>query len=643
MNKSKLIAVILLVLAAALARTSPSFAEGGVPLSPNEGRAHVIFDDTTQPPRAGINPGGTPQPLTDPKRPLPARKSGSAAVGGGATSPPDPEVLGFAQAGEVSSGDWRNDLHLDLLSTVAYFGINVNGDGSFVTNDFGWQTWGSSQTTDLMNSAHSHGDRLVLTLKAFDTNTIASIVGDEGNRQRAISGAINQLSHRGGDGINIDFEGYSSSIASNFTTFMRELQSALNAQLPQSSYLTVDTYGSSAQGGTMMDIKGLSPYVDAFMVMAYDFTSPSSSKAGPTAPMNGYTYTDTSVTNDYLKLVPASQVILGVPYYGYKWSVANNGPQAPTQGTGTADTYSDALGDFSCAQQLSQHFDNTFLEPWATWYSPSTNDPCGGNHGAWRELYYDNAQSLGYKYDLVNNDHLRGIGIWALGYDSGTNDLWNEISAKFSVSHYTQIFVQRLYSDILGRAGDAQGIASWTRAIDNGESRYAVSLAFDSSDEFRNNAVTALYHIFLHRAPDAGGRQYFVQALDSGALLENVKAALAGSDEYYATRGGSSNDGFLNALYSDILHRSPDSSGRSYWDRQLGAGTARAWVAYSIAASDESYRDLVSTWYPQLLRRAIDSSGLNYWAHYMDSGGREEQVIAAITGSPEYFHYATTH
>ena len=52
-----------------------------------------------------------------------------------------------------------------------------------------------------------------------------------------------------------------------------------------------------------------------------------------------------------------------------------------------------------------------------------------------RELYYDNAQSLGDKYALVNNDGLRGIGIWALGYNFGSSDLWNAISTSFSVAH----------------------------------------------------------------------------------------------------------------------------------------------------------------------------------------------------------------
>jgi len=42
-------------------------------------------------------------------------------------------VLGFVQQGEVAGGNWVADLHMNLLSTVAYFGVNVNTDGTLVT------------------------------------------------------------------------------------------------------------------------------------------------------------------------------------------------------------------------------------------------------------------------------------------------------------------------------------------------------------------------------------------------------------------------------------------------------------------------------------------------------------------------------
>ena len=104
-----------------------------------------------------------------------------------------------------------------------------------------------------------------------------------------------------------------------------------------------------------------------------------------------------------------------------------------------AVTYSGALADFACTagppDNLVQSWAPSAASPWAAWNSPSSGDPCGGNHGSDRELYYDNAQSLGDKYGLVNSLGLRGIGIWALGYDSGSTDLWGAIAANFSVHH----------------------------------------------------------------------------------------------------------------------------------------------------------------------------------------------------------------
>jgi spore germination protein YaaH len=403
-------------------------------------RAHAMFDDTTGPWRSGIVPGSKAQPLRRARAGVRDSQAGgvpasATATSGSPSTPPDPEVLGFAQAGEVTSGSWQSDLTMSLLTTIAYFGVNLNGDGTLVTSDSGYQGWWSAQATSLINAAHSAGDRVVLTVKAFNNSTIAAVTGSAQDRATAVSSIVSQISARGADGVNLDFEGTDSSVAGNFDTFVSALSAALRSQLPQQAYLTVDTYASAASGGTMYDIRGLSSSVDAFDVMAYDITSPSAAFAGPVAPLNGMTYADTNTVNSYLQLIAPSQLILGVPYYGYKWSTTTNQPQAQTIGSASADTYSGAISDFQCAQQLSQHWDPTFASPWASWYSPSSGDPCGGNHGSWRELYYENSSSLGAKYDLVNNQHLRGIGIWALGYDSGHQELWNEIATKFTVTH----------------------------------------------------------------------------------------------------------------------------------------------------------------------------------------------------------------
>ena len=434
----------LCVLAAGSGLTSAAPASAAsAPVMPF--RAHMYFDDSAGPPVAGIVRGAPASPLINPKLPLARPTAGSVKAAGTArqsasTAPPDPEILGFVQSGEVASGAWVSDFHFNQLSTIAYFAVNLNADGTLVTSDSGYTTWWSSQVTNLINAAHVAGDRVVLTVKAFNDSLIASVTGTEQARQTLITGIVNQVVTRPADGVNVDFEGVSSSLSANFTTFISELQNALNARAVGRSYLTVDTYASAGLGGTMYDLSSLWHHVDALDLMGYGFEPCNPGDTGPSSPMGGCWYNVTRAVSDYMTRfgVPANELLLGVPYYGYKWNVSSatgTGQDHATSG-GTADTYSAVLSDFSCALQLHTYWDNTFQGPWASWYSPLTADPCGGNHGSYRELYYDNPQSLGLKYDLVNSRSLRGIAIWALGYDSGTNDLWNEIAAKFTVTKF---------------------------------------------------------------------------------------------------------------------------------------------------------------------------------------------------------------
>ncbi len=442
--RAALLSLCVAALGSGLSSTAPASAAGAAVMP---FRAHMYFDDTTGAPAKGIVRGAPAGALTHPK--VSVHHSAAIPTGTSATAaqtttgaPPDPEVLGFVQSGEVSSGSWAADLHLNLLSTIAYFAVNLNSDGTMVTGDSGYATWWSSQATNLINAAHNAADRVVLTVKAFNDSLIASVTGTEQARQTLINSIVYQVNNRPADGVNVDFEGVSSSLSTNFTTFISELQAGLNARAAGRSYLTVDTYASAGQGGSMYDLASLWHHVDALDLMGYGFEPCTSGDAGPSAPMGGCWYNVTQAVSDYMNRfgVPGSELLLGVPYYGYKWNVSCPGSgcigQDHTTSGGSADTYSAVLSDLSCAQQLQQHWDATFQGPWANWYSPSVNDPCGGNHGSERELYYDSAQSLGLKYDLVNTRGLKGIGIWALGYDSGTNDLWNEIAAKFTVTKF---------------------------------------------------------------------------------------------------------------------------------------------------------------------------------------------------------------
>jgi Glycosyl hydrolases family 18 len=379
---------------------------------------------TTSSPRGNLNSAGS-QPRVNP-----------------ALFPSNPklarEVFGFAPYWALSgNGNWD----YSLLSTIAYFGLDVHSDGSFDTSatNNGFRGWMSQDLIDVINRAHAASDRVVLVIKAFDEGTINAIVSNPAASQNAINWTIQSIRSRNLDGVNVDFEGSTSSsypnIQSQFSAFVANLSNQVHGAIP-GSVVSVDTYsGSASWDGGFMNIGQLAPSVDSLFVMAYDMGFGNlPGQAAPNAPLNGWTYNDTTSVRQYIAKATAAKVILGVPYYGYKYSTANSLPYAAITGGTTADTYSGIVDDFSCAPQLSRNWDSTATSPWASWWSPATNDPCGGNHNSWRELYYDDATSLMAKYDLVNSSDLQGTGMWALGYDGISPDLWQALAVKLRAS-----------------------------------------------------------------------------------------------------------------------------------------------------------------------------------------------------------------
>ncbi len=70
--------------------------------------------------------------------------------------------------------------------------------------------------------------------------------------------------------------------------------------------------------------------------------------------------------------------------------------------------------------------------------------------GCTRELYWDDATSLGNKYNLVIRDGLRGAGIFALNYGGGAPELWNLINLKFGQCSQAAISADKTSPQIPG-------------------------------------------------------------------------------------------------------------------------------------------------------------------------------------------------
>jgi Glycosyl hydrolases family 18/FG-GAP-like repeat len=360
------------------------------------------------------------------------------------------EVFGFVNAGNLGSptvgfASWN----FSLLSTVAYFGLQVNsGDGSLVQGNTGWNVEHSATMGGLMGAAHAAGARVILSLNLHDFSTGPTNQVCQGliavNAQTTIAQAVAQEAASGADGLNVDYEGTNTTCANGGTSRV-ELVSfvqGLRAAMPNGAYLAVDTYSGSAEDNQeFFDVPSLAAAADALFVMAYDMDYSNYHYAplncpsfcfNPVSPLSGYRYNDTLSMAQYTALVPASKVILGLPYYGRKGCVLSLGiaHQLPTRFDApyfVAPMYLNAVTtptDTGVAT-FSAHRDPTDGQSeWDTWYS--SDFTCN------REQYWDDIQSLGAKYDLVNSDNLRGVGLFTLDYGGGAPELWNALSAHFA-------------------------------------------------------------------------------------------------------------------------------------------------------------------------------------------------------------------
>ncbi len=177
-----------------------------------------------------------------------------------------------------------------------------------------------------------------------------------------------------------------------------------------------------------------------------------------------------------------------------------------------------------------------------------------------------------------------------------------EFQARFGdATADTGASVDRLYQNVLGRAGETEGRAFWVSALDRGAgTRADVLAAFSESAENqpgtaalvqagiwdRSEAamqVARLYDTVFGRRPDAPGLVFWKDALEGDtATLSQVADAFAGSAEFRAQHGSLGNRDFADALYVNSLDRPADQAGLDFWAGRLDAGAARSEVVLAF-------------------------------------------------------------
>ncbi|HWD55363.1 MAG TPA: glycosyl hydrolase family 18 protein [Acidimicrobiales bacterium] len=286
------------------------------------------------------------------------------------------------------------------LSTIAYFSIDVNANGTLAESGSGWDGFQSQDLANLITRAHGAGERVVLTVTDFDQGSLNAITSSPTAAGTLSSTLIPLLQAKSLDGVNFDFEGEGSGDQVGLTHLITSVAGSLRAADPHWQ-ITMDTYASSAgDSGGFYNLPALAPAVDAFFVMDYELNL----QATPTAasPLTSGQFSSQTTLQQYTSAVPASKVILGVPFFGIDWPT-NNGTMAAAATGGAND-----IADSQAAANGPEYWDPVTDTAWTSYQVGSQ----------WHESYYEGLNGLFDVSQMAAHYNARGVGIWALGMES---------------------------------------------------------------------------------------------------------------------------------------------------------------------------------------------------------------------------------
>jgi chitinase len=241
------------------------------------------------------------------------------------------------------------------------------------------------------------------------------------------------------DGLDIDWEypglpgatnNFRPEDQQNYTLLLRELRQSFNKlekHLHRRLYLTV-AVGASSDFLAHSEMKKVARIVDTVNLMAYDYYDSFDAITGHHAPL--FTNpadpkkisADRSVQEFEQAGVPASRIVLGVPFYGRAWS------EVPAAGNGLFQPGKPpAAGQYRAAPETL--LKSGFIRFW----DPIASAPFLYNPETKVFVSYDDPQSLAAKCKYVLRHKLRGVMFWDYESDS-TGALLDAVDAGLGIS-----------------------------------------------------------------------------------------------------------------------------------------------------------------------------------------------------------------
>lgn len=336
---------------------------------------------------------------------------------------PENEVFGWHPYWMGSA--WKS-YPFELISTISYFSYKLDPKTGSYTNPEQMQEW---RETAMIDSAKLKKTKVLLTVSSHGYKNNNSFLGDQSKWSIMIDSLTSLLKHRDADGVDINFEGLPYLKRGSFNRFIEVLRKRLNQNITNKTPIISMTL-PAVDSREIFDVLYLNKFVDLFVIMGYDYnTGPQ--LQGAVAPLLPFETENISLNNTlkyYLDIgIDPKKTILALPYYGSMWEGTLSEDGSTSTMFERKVTYREIRSlfneDFVTRNKLSPVLEKKSMTNYFNINYPDNTS---------KEVWFDDDYTLGKKYDFALTNKLKGVGIWALGYDNGYNELWDVIENKFA-------------------------------------------------------------------------------------------------------------------------------------------------------------------------------------------------------------------
>lgn len=289
---------------------------------------------------------------------------------------------------------WVLEQTLPNLSDLFIFSYGFTTEGELIPPQL--------DDTFMITTAKNYGVAPILTLTPFGPDgqfsnyLISQVVNSETAKQRLIENITAQITDRGFEGVDIDFEYILPEDRISFADFVLDVRTAINA-LGYLVSVALAPKTSDTQIGLLYEGKDyglLGEAADFVLLMTYEWGY-TYGPAMAVAPINKVR----QVVEYALTKIPAEKIHLGIPNYGYDWTLPY------VRGSSKATTIGNVEAvQIAITRGADIRFDETAQSPYFNYVLD----------GATHEVWFEDVRSLTAKFNLVKEYQLRGMSYWQI-------------------------------------------------------------------------------------------------------------------------------------------------------------------------------------------------------------------------------------